>query len=146
MIKRIVAGAMLAVAASVVGLLAVGAASAAAPTGSGPDQALAPTSAWQATQPAATTWYSFQYAGDSSQILVVADVSPANSVTFSVWTPQNVQDWAKGLAVEPIGRGSVDANRGGALTWSGNFNTAGAYYIVIQQTGANTGYYNLSVS
>ncbi len=42
-------------------------------------------------------------------------------------------------------RGATDDAFGDDLVWAGSFKTPGAYYIVVEQTGANAGGYKLSV-
>jgi hypothetical protein len=118
----------------------------AATAGSGPESALAPAGHWMPLAVGQETWYSFNYAGDGSQILARMGVSPADSATFSVWTPANVQQRAQGATVTPIGQGAANNAFGGDLVWTGNFNVPGTYYIVVDQAGSTPGYYALTVS
>ena len=146
MIKKSVVGIALALVASLVGLFAATSAYAATPTGTGPDQALSPTGKWTQAAPASTTWYGFTYSGDNAQILVSLDVVPDNGATFSIWTPEQVERWAAGQAVEPIGRGSPNPNVSGSLSWAGNFNQAGVYYVVVENNGSNASYHAVRVT
>ncbi len=120
----------------------------AAASGSGPNDALAPSSDWQSVQPGESTWYAFQYAGDGSQIEVRLEVEPAGSAAFDVWTPGEIERWGLGLEAEPIGGGSADPSSDRALVWSGNFNDAGTYYVVVEHSGSQPGasYYLLAIS
>jgi hypothetical protein len=132
------------------GLIAPGLAGAAAASaaGTGPDTALAPTGDWEQLAVGASRWYAFQYAGDQSQIQVQLQVAPEGSATFAVWTPERIHLWALGEDVNPVGRGSVDRYSGGALVWSGSFNTPGIYYVVVERAGsqAGTSHYLLDVT
>jgi hypothetical protein len=121
---------------------------AAGAAGTGPDNALAPSSEWQSLAAGESRWYVFYYAGDSSQIQIELQIEPADSAGFVVWTPELIRLWEQGLSVEPIGRGSIDPHAGGKLVWSGNFDTEGAYYVVVEHSTstAATSYYLLSVS
>jgi Tol biopolymer transport system component len=127
------------------GLAAAAAASAA---GTGPDAALTPTGDWEQLAAGANRWYSFEYAGDGSQITVRLEVFPEDSATFAVWTPEEVHRWELGQNVQPIGRGSDDPNATGSLEWSGNFSTSGTYYVVVERAGsqAGTSHYLLEVT
>jgi hypothetical protein len=134
------------------------------PSGAGPDSARSAPSGWVPTVQGAKTWYAFGYAGDKSQILIDMPVSPANAATFTVWTPQNAQGWRQGQTVTPVGAGSpnpLNTSRlpcqpvsgssllqcgpspnisSNDLVWSGNFNRAGIYYVVVAQSGPPGGY------
>lgn len=116
--------------------------------GTGPDDAVAPVTDWQPLDARESHWYAFQYAGDGSQIQVRLEVEPAESATFVVWTPEQIRRWGLGEYVEPIGRGSDDPSTGGGPLWSGNFNDAGTYYVVVEHAGdqLGTSYYLLTVS
>ena len=118
----------------------------AATAGSGPESALAPAGKWMPLAVGQETWYTFNYAGDGSQILARMGVDPAGSATFSVWTPANVQQRAQGGTVTPIGQGAANDLFGGDLVWTGNFNLPGAYYVVVDQAGSTPGNYALTVS
>jgi WD40-like Beta Propeller Repeat len=120
---------------------------AAGPAGTGPDDALVPAGGWQSLGRSESRWYAFQYAGDGSQIEVRLEVVPAESVTFAVWTPEEIRRWRLGLEADPIGRGSADPAAGGALLWSGSFPIAGRYYVVVERSGSGpvVSYYRLEI-
>jgi hypothetical protein len=123
------------------------AAMAAAPAGTGPDDALTPAGDWQSLGVGQSRWYAFQYAGDGSQVEVRLEVAPAESAAFAVWTPEEIRRWKLGLEAEPVGRGSADPFAAGSLVWSGNFTTAGTYCVVVERagSGAGTSFYRLTV-
>ncbi|MHB0877361.1 MAG: hypothetical protein ACYC5O_15095, partial [Anaerolineae bacterium] len=92
------------------------------------------------------TWYSFNYSGDGSAILIRMSVSPSLSAGFGVWTQDSVRVWAAGGTESPIGRGSVNDALGGDLVWAGSFTIPGTYYVVVDQSGTNIAYYTLQIS
>jgi len=111
--------------------------------GNGPDTAGAPPADWQPLGVGGRVWYAYNYAGDKSQVIVTLEAEPENSANFSVWTPQDVRNWAGSGGVEkPIGRGSP----GNPHKWSGNFPSAGKYYVVVDQTGNKVANYKLTVA
>ncbi len=146
MFKRTVIGAALAAAMCLAALGAPGMAAAVDDAGSGPAQAMTPSSEWTALPASTDRWYSFAYAGDGSQIDVWLDVAPGSSAAFSIWTPQQVEAWARGEAVQPVGRGSFNEYGPGSLNWSGNFNMPGAYYVVVENKGVDTSYYAMHLA
>jgi TolB protein len=115
--------------------------------GSGPDDALVPTSEWAPLDPKESLWYAFWYAGDDSQITVRLQMEPDDSATFAVWTPDQIWHWGLGEYVEPVGRGSADPRAEGTLLWSGSFPTSGTYYVVVEHSGRHpgTGFYLFAV-
>ena len=50
-----------------------------------------PSGDWQALAAGETLWYSFEYAGDGSQIEVWLDAEPDESVTVGIWTGEQVR-------------------------------------------------------
>jgi hypothetical protein len=116
------------------------------PPGRGPGDALSVTGSSQTIQAGRRLWYAFQYSGDKSQILVRMSVWPANSVSFAVWTPTDVQLWPRAKKENPVGRGSPNSLYGGDLTWTGSFNLPGTYYVVVDQAGPVAGNFNLQVT
>ena len=91
-------------------------------------------------------WYAFKYDGGDTAILVRMAVSPSNSATFSVWTPENVRRWAAGEKPNPIGIGVKNDQFGGDLVWTGSFKFPGTYYVLVEQTGGTAGSYKLDIS
>jgi hypothetical protein len=128
-------------------LVLVGQVTAQSPAGTGPDDALVPTNAWKSLETGQTDWYAFEYAGDGSQVEVWLQVEPRESAIFAVWTPEEIERRGLGLAVDPVGRGSLDAQRDGVLSWSGGFNIAGTYYVVVERAREQPGtsYYLLEI-
>jgi len=112
--------------------------------GLGPDDALSPNGQWTALETAQPTWYAFNYAGDGSQIVVRMGVDASHPAAFEVWTPDQLAQWARGESVSPIGRGAANDLFGGDLVWTGSFNTAGVYYVLVTAETPTT--YALQIS
>jgi hypothetical protein len=132
----------------VVAVLLGGASATASASGTGPGDARIPVADWLPLAPGESVWYAFQYRGDGSQIWVQLDVEPTGGAAFHVWTPEQIRRWGLGEEVHPIGRGSADPSAGGGLLWTGVFNDAGTYYVVVEHTESQPGtsYYLLDVS
>jgi Tol biopolymer transport system component len=133
---------------------AAGSGSAAAPNveapgaGTGPGDARAPLATWQPLDRGDSHWYAIRYEGDGSQIEIRMESEPTGGAAFVVWTPDQIRRWGLGEEVHPIGRGSADPRASGSLLWSGSFNAAGIYYVVVGDAGSQPGasYYLLQVS
>ncbi len=133
--------------ALVVGMVGLGGAGVAlAAPGAGPDSAAVLPGDWVKLDAGARVWYAFRYDGDGSQITVRVALDPAGAVAFGVWTPGNVATWAATGNETPIGRGSVNDALGGDLFWTGNFNQAGTYYVVVESTSNAPAYYLPQIS
>lgn len=144
MFKRL--SALLIAAAIIAGAAALGISSpgTALAAGLGPDDALSPNGQWTALETAQPTWYAFNYAGDGSQIVVRMGVDASHPAAFEVWTPDQLAQWARGESVSPIGRGAANDLFGGDLVWTGSFNTAGVYYVLVTAETPTT--YALQIS
>ncbi len=105
-----------------------------------------PEADWQPLAPGKRMWYQFNYAGDQSQIEVTLRALPADSVSFAVWTPGEMQQWQQTGVQEAVGRSSPDAALGGAANWSGSFGQAGAYYIVVANGAAVPAAYQMTIT
>ncbi len=100
--------------------------------GTGPDDALTISDEYVSLPAGEILWYSFECAGDGSQTEIWLDVEPDDSITFSVWTEEQVKQWAAGEEVEPVGRGTANEYEAGDMFWAGSFCTAGEYYVVVE--------------
>ena len=134
---------MVAILAVALGVFGVGFAAAAESTGSSPYDALSPVGDSMSLDAGQSHWYAFQYAGGQSQICVQLW---GNNAAFSVWTQSQIEAWARGDDVEPIGRGADETYVDGDLSWVGSFNIADTYYIRVEQTGGAISNYVLEVS
>jgi hypothetical protein len=116
-------------------------------SGSGPNNAITAAKGWVTTTPGATTWYAFQYYGDNltnPQVTIHMLVYPSAAASYAVWTPANLQTTLSGQSVTPVGLGSASPNNANDLVWSGSFNLAGTYYVVVTQ--GEPGGYNLQIT
>jgi hypothetical protein len=86
-------------------------------------------------------WYRFAYAVNHSQVTITMPNGANSGLEFSVFAPGQIGDW---WDETPVGRGTVPAmNCNGIapgikgdcqstnLTWTGNFNTNGWYYVQV---------------
>ena len=74
------------------------------------------------------------------------DSEPEGNVVFSIWTEDQVQAWAQGEEIEPVGRGTENENESGDLFWAGSFGNPGRYYVVVENVGTGPGTFTLSIS
>ncbi len=99
-----------------------------------------------AIQGGSSLWYRFDYAGDHSQVTITLVNGANGQVAFSVFTPQQINDW---WDTKPIGRGTVytlNCNTGqpapegkctsNDLSWGGEFPFAGTYYVQVVNNGS----------
>lgn len=93
---------------------------------------------WMTLEGRGEHWYAFTDKGKGKQIEIRLDAEPNDAVTFSVWTGEQYQRWAKGEKVEPVGRGTVNGYVKSDGFWSGNFNVAGTYYVRIEHSRASS--------
>jgi hypothetical protein len=114
--------------------------------GTGPDDALTAGDEYVSLPVGETLWYLFECAGDGSEIEVWLDAEPDDSVTFSIWTKEQVKQWAAGEEVSPVGRGTANDYESGDLFWAGTFCIPGKYYIVIENGSAADASFQLGIS
>ena len=67
-------------------------------------------------------------------------------MAFSIWNEDQVQAWAQGEEIEPVGRGTQNENESGDLFWAGSLGNPGRYYVVVENQGAEAGTFMLSIS
>lgn len=100
-------------------------------------------------------WYRFNYAGDRSHITVTMPNGYNGGIAFNVFTPEQAQDWWE---AKPIGRGTslvLDCDTGDPapfggcqsndLTWNGQFNAQGTYYVQVVNDNPNSSRFILTV-
>jgi hypothetical protein len=86
--------------------------------------------------PGASAWFGFNYAGDQSQIQAILNAQGQTGLSFGVWTPDLIKQYEAGQAVSPIGMGSPNADVAGAdLFWTGNFDLAAKYFVLVTNNG-----------
>jgi hypothetical protein len=114
--------------------------------GSSPALALPITGGSATLNPGASLWFGFQYTGDKSQIQVILNDNGESGLAFGVWTPGEIQQMAAGQTVDPIGRGSPNPDVPADLFWTGNFNQAGTYYVMVQNNSTSAIGFTLAVT
>ena len=114
--------------------------------GTGPADALSPTGEWMPLAAGQQEWFAFKSDSSTSPVLVRMGVSPSGSATFSVWTPEDVRDWAAGNKPDPVGRGAKNDLLGGDLVWTGTLGMPGSYYVAVDQAGPVPGNFKLDIS
>ena len=132
--------------------------------GTGPGDAAAPMEEWVSIPAGEALWYAFDYHGHhlfpeadddedkpdpewvASQIDVWLDSNPDQSVSFSIWTTDNVGAWVAGEEVEPVGTGTASDYDPGDLNWSGAFESPGPYYVVVENVGTDLAQFLLNIT
>jgi dipeptidyl aminopeptidase/acylaminoacyl peptidase len=128
-------------------VVALGAVSASAGGGAGPNDALAITNTVLKLAPFARVWHWFDYAGDRSLIDLTVDAGGATDARVSLYTPENIAAWGAGDALHAIGIGAHDAARPEHdLVWQGRFVTAGRYFVVVENNSGAEIAYRLDVT
>jgi hypothetical protein len=122
------------------GMMAIGPVAAA---GAPASSVLVANGQWQKLPAGQQAWYTFDYSGDQSQILI--RMAAPNGGGFEVWTPEQFASYQAGNTVDPVGRGSASDYFGGDLIWSGNFNSAGTYYVIVD-AGSSEADYTLTIT
>ncbi len=108
-----------------------------------------------AIAPNASLWYRFDYAGDRSSITITMPNATDSGVGFDVFTPAQIGDW---WDEHPVGRGTPQAvncstglpeESGGCqandLTWVGDFNANGTYYVQVVNNNAGAMNFQLTI-
>jgi dipeptidyl aminopeptidase/acylaminoacyl peptidase len=111
---------------------------------------VAPAGEWRQLHGGRSRWYAFRYAGDGSQIEIRLQAEPEESLDLEVWTPEGVRRWGLGVESGPVGRGSANPYVDGVISWSGSFEIAGTYYVIVRHaweagSGPEKSHYRLEV-
>jgi len=98
-----------------------------APTNTSPFAAVVFDNAKHTIPGNTSLWYAYRYTGgsDRNQISIKMINGNNSGMGFNLWTADGIVNW---LDNEPIGRGTPSGDN---LTWSGNFNLSGVYYIEV---------------
>ena len=130
--------------------------------GTGPDNALSAGNEWVSILGGEALWYAFDYRGhhefeedeDGEEVAIwIAtpaqiwlDSEPVGAVGFDLLTQEQVQRWAQGEEIEPVGRGTENENEAGDLFWGGTPGNPGRYYVVVENQGTEPASFRLSIS
>jgi len=113
--------------------------------GTGVDDAMPLKGEWKELPQGKSHWYSFRYDGNEGQIKINLDADSTKDIRFSVRTPENVGHWQKTGELVACGCGSKNDAESGDLFWTGNFNSPGTYYVVVEETGNADGATNYAL-
>jgi len=109
---------------------------AAGPSGSSPDDGLAPTCSNQPLGPGASVWLKIPYRFDY-RLQFMLDSNGAGGVTFAVYS--------SATASSPVGSGSYNPNVN-ALNWEGQLQQDGFYYVLVTNTNPFAVQYHFCVN
>lgn len=103
--------------------------------GSAPDDALLPVGETQTVAAHSAQWYRFDVGGKKRSAVATLDAGSAEGLQLALYTPAEMDAWARGEELKPVGVGSPQPTH--TLGWSGIFNEAGRYFAVVyNDTGA----------
>jgi hypothetical protein len=73
--------------------------------------------------------------------------APSGSVSFEVWSANDLNNWINGEEFEPTGAGTPNEFIAGEpLTWQGSFETNDTYYLVVTNRSSQPATYSLSIT
>jgi len=102
-------------------------------TGMGPDEAMSPGD-WAPVSAGERHWFAFQYDGKSKAIRVEMFAKPANGAQFKVLTEAQADLWRRTGEIEWVGAGSKNNAEKSDMFWTGEFNKAGKYYVLVEHS------------
>jgi hypothetical protein len=132
-------------------------------SGTGPDNAVAPSGIWQHLDPGQERWYSFSTAGQSSDntpshVLITMYSAPEGSANFNVWSGADLKARAAqdpNNPVKPSGEGTVMTHKnsdgtttvlyGGAKFWAEGFMAPETKWVQVTPAGDQPTDYLLSI-
>lgn len=103
------------------------------PTGMGPDEAMSPGE-WAPVSAGERHWFVFQYDGEENPIKVSLFAKPANGAQFKVLTEAQADVWRRTGKIEWTGAGATNSAEKGDMFWTGEFNKAGRYYVLVEHS------------
>lgn len=103
-----------------------------ASAGATPDTGLPPDGIPRPLAPHSTLWFQFEYGGDRSPIEIRLLDGGAPDIRFAVYTPEQMEQVRRGEIVKPVGQMTRAAGfPERELTWAGNFNRSGVYFVAV---------------
>lgn len=132
--------------------------------GAGPENAMMITGQRTTLDAGAQRWYTFEYAYDPetdsddtpSNAIVELRMAAAGSVSFEVWSADNVRQWQNNEDFTPAGAGTpafaieegsnADNRDRALLRWVGSSEASVRYYIIVTNNTDAPAAYRLSVS
>ena len=115
--------------------------------GAGPAEALGVSGDWKELAPGHEIWFAFSSRGERDDILAQLNTGPDDTYTrFQVYTPTQIRAWQDGGDLNSIGAGSENAFLDADLSWRGNFNVPGTYFLRVENSGTLPSYFSLHIS
>lgn len=128
--------------------------------GSGPENALTPGGEQTTLAPRERRWYIFKYdddaAGDPTNVIAELRMDQPGSVSFEVWSEQNLRQWQNGEDFTPTGAGTpafaieegsnTDNRDRSLLRWVGGGRATTLYYLIVENNTDTPVNYTLTVS
>jgi len=157
MIKKLISVAVVLAFISSIGLASAQTGYAAEIETTGPNVAAAPAGDWVGLEPDQEVWYVFNYDYDSSrdtisEALVELEMGSENSVSFEVWTAEQVEKWATGTDFDALGIGARKSDFTGnhfhdtKLIWANGAAASERFYVIVKNDRDVASYYNLDIS
>lgn len=112
--------------------------------GTGPGDALLPTGAEMTAAPGSQIWFQFDESGSGLPVTAALDANEQEGIHFRVYTPEAITMWLRGDELKAVGASSRTPEHD--QMWVGRFQTAGTYYIVVENTSAGAIGFRLNVS
>jgi hypothetical protein len=158
--------ALVAALVTTLGLMAPTIGLAAGPTGTGPNDAMAPTGTIEHLNAGQSRWYVFHSAGkdkngDPSHVLITLFAQPDGSAGFNVWTKERLAEHLTAANPDkdapPVGEGTkLQLNSAdnpnpkylfnGALIWAEGFVFPSTYLVEVYTTGSQASDYTLTIT
>lgn len=111
--------------------------------GTGPGDAL-PITGKLATIPAgAEVWYKFDESGNNELVTAMLDMKGQSGVLFRVYTPGSIARWIAQGGLHSVGVSSASPEYD--QVWEGRFESAGTYYLALQNRSGYPIEYRLNV-
>lgn len=120
---------------------------------------ITPTGDWLELLPGESHLYEFKYdyMEDNGKVLseaiVELEMGSEDSVSFQVYTPQEVYNWANGEDLEAMGAGAVlseftgNENHDTRLIWANRSEGSATYYVVVENERPDlASYYEIEIS
>ncbi|MBX3011572.1 MAG: hypothetical protein KF832_08685 [Caldilineaceae bacterium] len=126
--------------------------------GTGPDDALSPTGETTTLDPHARRWYVFKYdytVGENpSQVIAELQMDEPGSISFEVWSQDDLNRWRNGEDFTPTGAGTpafaigagADNRDRTLLRWAGGSRATVTYYLIVENNTDNPMNYTLTVN
>ena len=129
--------------------------------GTGPNDAFTPMGRQRTIGPDEMQWYTFDYTGGADDdnpedVLARLRMAEPGSVSFEVWTEDDVSRWQDGVEFEPTGAGTpaftveddedADNRDRAQLTWLGSGQATTTWYIVVENETNTAAPYRLTVT